>query len=844
MKFRAVRQSIRTILALCLTSLVYQTAAAQVITKIYDFQDVDGANPVGELILAADSLFYGTTRRGGDAGLGTVFKATSGGLLTTLHSFDGVTDGALPEGPLAQAADGNLYGATSAGGSQGRGTVFRIALTGEFSTLFEFDGPSGARPLSGLTFYNGLLYGTTTGGGTFGQGTVFSISMEGAHTVLHNFKVVDGARPVGELTVVRGLLYGTTSRGGSSGAGTVFAMTPGGAFARLHDFPGGADGASPQGRLVRHMDGNLYGTTARGGLDSSSCSNGCGTIFKMTPRGAVTILHRFDFFDGSRPLAGMTVGGDGYLYGTTEQGGNGCFFEVIPLGCGTVFRIDQDGAFESVDFFNYGATYPQAGLVLAPDGLLYGATAFTDLKFDSGSFGTLFYVDPSLTTITNFFPAKGPVGTVVTLTGTDMSAVTGVTFNEVPAPFVIDSPARITTVVPAGATSGPIAVTTPVSEASSRTNFNVTIPGVELTTLHTFTLAQDGTNTLIDKLIQAADGDLYGTVIGSGTEGGGIFKITTSGALTMLHQFTLSEVHLFPWGGLVESADGSFWGSTEFGGAGSGNIFHLELDNTLTSEYSFTGGADGSVPRHDGLIEDAGGALYGTTQDGGFFDSGTCRFGCGTVFRFVPGQGLTTLHQFNGVDGNSSEAGVIEGADQALYGTTNGGGLLGRGVVFKLTKTGAYTVLHEFSGADGSFPKASLVQASDGNFYGTTTSGGDHDMGSVFRISPTGTFTSLYSFSGLDGDRPEAALIQGSDGALYGTTLDGGAYDFGTVFRLTLGGAFTTYHSFNGAQGSHPAAALLQADDGALYGTTERGGGGGCSPSAFQCGTVFRITLP
>jgi uncharacterized repeat protein (TIGR03803 family) len=129
---------------------------------------------MGELIEAQDGLFYGTTRDGGATGRGTIYKITGGGLLTTLHSFSEVSDGAFPEGPLVESPDGFLYGTASGGGPSGNGTIFRISLTGDFTTLFSFDGTAGSGPRSGLTLHQGLLYGSTTRGGEFGRGVIFT----------------------------------------------------------------------------------------------------------------------------------------------------------------------------------------------------------------------------------------------------------------------------------------------------------------------------------------------------------------------------------------------------------------------------------------------------------------------------------------------------------------------------------------------------------------------------------------------------------------------------------------------------------------------------------------------
>src|SRR5579871_3032975 len=199
---------------------------------------------------------------------------------------------------------------------------------------------------------------------------------------------------------------------------------------------------------------------------------------------------------------------------------------------------------------------------------------------------------------------------------------------------------------------------------------------------------------------------------------------------------------------------------------------------------------------------------------------------------------VTDLYTFSAPNGAAPLAGLIQGTDGNLYGTTYNGGTGGFGTVFKITTSGTLTSLYSFSGSDGANPRAGLIQATDGNLYGTTTGGGAGNNGTVFKITTSGTLTSLYSFSGSDGADPWASLIQATDGNLYGTTRHGGASGYGTVFKITTAGTLTTLHSFTDIDGAYPAAALIQATDGNLYGTTI----GQPHPSGWGYGTVFKIT--
>jgi uncharacterized repeat protein (TIGR03803 family) len=267
---------------------------------------------------------------------------------------------------------------------------------------------------------------------------------------------------------------------------------------------------------------------------------------------------------------------------------------------------------------------------------------------------------------------------------------------------------------------------------------------------------------------------------------------------------------------------GSFFGTTEGGGAGSaGTVFRITTRGVLTSLHDFRG-SDGSAP--SGLVRGDDGNFYGATQSGGPSQNGT-------IFKITAAGVLTTLHAFSGGDGAAPRAALAQGSDGNFYGTTEFGGSANSGTVFRITPAGVLATLHAFSfGEDGALPLAGLIQGRDGNFYGTTFQGA-RGYGTVFRMTPAGTLTTLHAFFPGDGEgsNPFAGLVQGKDGGYYGTTEEGGANGLGTVFRVTAEGEFTTLHAFDGSDGSNPEAGLTRADEDASYGTTANGGphGGG-----------------
>jgi len=364
----------------------------------------DASQPNGPLLLASDGNFYGTSRAGGSNKCGdiqfpcgAVFRITPDGKETVLSSFGtSATDSYRPDSPLIQGKDGALYGTTANGGTYGGGTIFRITLGGVRTILYSF----GASPTDGVV-PNGVIqaddgnfYGTTASGGANhsdhipqsggNAGTVFRVTPDGVETVLHSFgaSVGDGVEPLGPVIQASdGNFYGTTIDGGANGCGvsvdipnscgTVFRMTPSGAVTIIHSFGAKGDGVAPQGPVVQGPDGALYGTTPSGGALMAPRG---GTVYRVTLAGNETVLHSFgiSLADGEGPSPFISVASDGNLYGTTHSGGaNQC------TSCGTVFRISTAGAHSVLWSFgplDAQPNDPGAGVTEGKDGALYGVT--------------------------------------------------------------------------------------------------------------------------------------------------------------------------------------------------------------------------------------------------------------------------------------------------------------------------------------------------------------------------------------------------------------------------------------------------------------------------------------
>jgi uncharacterized repeat protein (TIGR03803 family) len=349
------------------------------------------------------------------------------------------------------------------------------------TNLFSFQNlQTGEDPRFGLVLAtNGAYYGTTSGGGPYDSGTVFKMSADGTVTTVLIFNGTNGSGPYGGLRLASdGNLYGTTmDGGGSNGSGTIFRIGPDDAFTNLITFAG-TNGQMPSTGLTQGRDGNLYGTTDLGGV------YGIGTAFRMTLDGTLTTLVSFDGTNGSDPMGGLVQASDGNFYGTTREGGD--------IGYGSLFRLTPAGALTPLASFNYtNGCWPAAGLMQAADGCLYGTTC----GFLTANYGTAFRIT-----------TNGVLSTLVF--------------------------------------------------------FNQTNGGSPLAAL-----------------MQANDGNLYGTTTSGGAYNRGtVFRLTPSGAFSTVYSFTGTNDGIHPSTKLIQGADGDLYGMTSEGGAyNSGNIFRLSI---------------------------------------------------------------------------------------------------------------------------------------------------------------------------------------------------------------------------------------------------------------------------
>jgi uncharacterized repeat protein (TIGR03803 family) len=270
------------------------------------------------------------------------------------------------------------------------GTVSTLST---FSPLLGSTNPDGAAPEAGLTLgHDGDLYGITTRGGAYGQGTIFKITTNGNLTTLSSFPNNGYSYQIPMVSPLTfgldGNLYGTSQEDGTNGDGDVFQATTNGGIATFSSFGGPVAGYQPSQGVTLGPDGNFYGTTHNGGTNN----NNLGTAYQITPAGAIATLVSFNSTNGAYPATSLTLGSDGVLYGSTQNGGTNGPNDYFG---GTLFRLTTNGAFtplysfagpSNTNYTNALGSQPMSALTQAPDGSFYGTTS----EYGPNSSGTIF----------------------------------------------------------------------------------------------------------------------------------------------------------------------------------------------------------------------------------------------------------------------------------------------------------------------------------------------------------------------------------------------------------------------------------------------------------------------
>jgi uncharacterized repeat protein (TIGR03803 family) len=685
--------------------------------------------------------------------------------------------------PIMNHAQNVLAGLTSNGGAEGKGTAFTIKTDGTGFNVFKTFADWGRTP-NGDLYKNsdGNFYGMTSLGGTYSSGTIFKMTPSGVITIIrHLNSVTDGASPHGELIkAFDGNFYGLTNAGGTNTYGTLFRLTPAGVYTVLKHFNYSTDGANPRGHLVQGKDSSFYGITYKGGM------YGYGTIFKMTKTGTFSVLRHLNVTtDGVSSYSSLTEANDGSLYGMTYSGGT--------YNTGTIFKITKAGVYSIVRSLNTttdGAS-PQGDLIKGSDGNFYGSCYTGGSKGN----GTIF----KLTTSNGTFTVLRHLAAQ-----TDGGNPYGNLFQNTDG--VLYGMNR----------SG--------GAGTAGTAFKITTSGT-FTLLHSFVATTEG-SAPNGGFVKGNDGNFYGMTSADGIyTNGTIFRMTSSGTVTVLVSFYGARYGNMPQESLLKGKDSAYYGTTSNGGTyGYGTIFKTCAGITTTL-FSFNRTTTGGTPQGS-LIQATDGNFYGTTSDGG-------TGGNGTIFKITPAGTFSVIKNFTAAtDGGSPKGSLVQGKDSLLYGTTSTGGTGAGGTIFKIKLSGTYTVLrHLVYATDGSAPEGNLVQGNDGNFYGMTS-----NNAKIFKVSSAGVFTVIRSFTSADGSYPLGGLVKYTDGNFYGMTSSGGTSSAGTIFKLTTANVFSVIKHLNGTtDGKTPKGNLLVGADGNLYGMTSIGG-------TYNAGTIFKVT--
>jgi uncharacterized repeat protein (TIGR03803 family) len=687
--------------------------------------EVDGGYAKNQTpIKGSDGKLYGMTIYGGKYNVGCIYVLDADGTnFSVLKSFkSGSSEGIYPQGNLIQASDGKLYGMTYNGGTNNYGTVFRINPDGtDFTTIKNFDSTNGRFPFGDLLeASDGKLYGVTYDGGASNKGVIFSINKDGtSYTVIKHFAggTTDGSNPRSNLIEIENnVLMGTTISGGSNSVGTIFKIdTDGDNFSILKNFTSGSsDGGVPMGNIMKGADGKIYGMTQQGGEYSF------GIIYRIDIDGQnFTLLKSFNTVDGGYPQGSLYEDVNGNLYSFTSYGGTNSL--------GTLFKVKNDGTDFTVlkNFSTSDGYYPYGGVIEIADGVLLGLTQ----NGGENASGTLFTIKNNGTDFTILRNFKSGVSDGSKPNGRLIQASNG----------------KIYGVAQGGGTKNRGVI--------YRTDAN----GSNFTIVKNFDNDTEQGAFPTNSLLEGLDGKLYGIAYQGGSAGSGVlFRINIDGTdFTVLKHFQGGEEDgSYPFGKIIQDANGNIYGITNGGGTNNtGTIYKIKPDGTDFVILKNILNDSESTDIHSvesGLILCSDGKLYGASNFGG--SAG----GFGTVFKLdTDGSNLTIIKNFaGGVDGANPKGTVYEGSDGKLYGTTFGGGVYSNGIIYRVDKDGQnFSVIYNFNEQVGSY--GDVIEDNNGKLYGHVSFGGEYDKGFIYKLDKDGSnFEIIKDFNGDDGSYP------------------------------------------------------------------------------------------
>ena len=440
--------------------LLVGTASAQTVTTLYSFGSF-ASHPPDAPVQGRDGQLYGTTSNGFifNGCCGTIFRVSTSGKAALLHDFNG-SDGYDPSGGLTLGADGNFYGTTFEGGNFGYGVLFKVTPAGSLTILHNFnsDGTDGNFPEAPpILASDGNYYGTTDAGGTNDAGVVYKLTPAGAYSIIYNLDLAIADNPIGPPTQgADGNLYVTAWFRGTSVCGSLLKISTAGLLINSYLLDCPPDGENPY-TLIQASDGNFYGATHYGGAYSG------GVLFRLSRSFAYSVAHSFGASqtEGVNPTGPPMQATDGHLYGLDLSGGD--------FGYGTIYRCALNGTCGTLH--NWSSTVSASGgIVQHTNGILYGVT------WDGGiySAGSVFSLNVGLKPGVALVLYRSKVGSTVQILGQGLTGTTSVAFNGIQATsFKVVRDTYMTAVVPAGATSGTVVVTTATQTLKSNQKFQV-----------------------------------------------------------------------------------------------------------------------------------------------------------------------------------------------------------------------------------------------------------------------------------------------------------------------------------------------------------------------------------
>lgn len=762
-------------------------------TKLANFNAATGTTCSDGLTIDSSGDLYGMSASGGANSYGAIFELVHGATSVTALAPSTSTGPVGETAPLTLDSSGDLFGASGNGGSGGVGALFELAKgSNSITTITSFTGANGRAPgVGGVLFdSSGDIFGTTQSGGTYSDGNIFELPKGATSTVsLVSFNGTNGRYPDGIAIDSSGDLLGTTNTGGASNVGDVYELAKGATTITVLASFVTTNGAMPYCNLVMDSSGDLFGTTTSGGPASD------GTLFEV-PHGlsSIVMLTAFGGANGADPGSEIAIDSAGDIFGTTAAGGvgYGVVFEasvasgalsasssysqtvavttnVTPLGgilpTGTVqFQVNGVNSGSPVPLIGTTATYQAANL---PAGV------YSIVAVYSGDSNYLSATTAAFTrTVTQDITSTDwPINSISIKGSLGSSPWGGV---------VLDSSGDLFGMSHYGGASGDGAVweiahgATSASLLATFSGANGNMPDAGLT---------------ID-----SSGDLFGDTyeggnltVNSGLGYGSVFEIVAgTSAIATLATFSGANGE-FPEGTVTLDSSGDIFGTTYGGGTSSyGTLFEvIKGSSTITSLASFTG--TNGENAESGVVIDSSGDLFGSVGFGG-------STGVGGVYELVHNAtSITRLAPFTQQAlAYYGGAGLVMDTSGNLFGTRETDGIYSDGSVFELTKNATtISIVASFNSADGLNPMGTPTLDSSGDLYGTTYKGGYYGDGEVFEIPHNSSqINILTAFTGANGSAPlKPTLVFDSSGNLYGTTEYGGSSNSGTVFEIGAGAA-------------------------------------------------------